>query len=71
MDEPARGSGAASILGLAIVGAMIVGVAGLILAVFAVFNEFDYVGAGLLLIASAIAFGMAIGALSRFDRLSG
>ena len=65
MPAQRRGSGAASILGLAIVGAMIVGIAGIVLSFFAFINEFDYVGAGVVSIASAIAFGVVIRTLSR------
>lgn len=39
-------------------GAAVVGVAGLILALAAAVNEADFVGAGLCLLASGLAFGM-------------
>ncbi|MGD8457168.1 MAG: hypothetical protein PVF83_12350 [Anaerolineales bacterium] len=51
--------------GLSIIGGFIIGIAGFFAAFLAVFNEYDYVGAGLCLIASALAFGLMSNAMFR------
>lgn len=64
MARQMRGSGATTILGLGVLGALIVGIAGIVLALFAVIGDSDYAGAGLCLIGAALAFGVVAGALS-------
>jgi hypothetical protein len=51
--------------GLSIIGGFIIGIAGFFAALLAVFNEYDYVGAGLCLMASALAFGLMANAMFR------
>ena len=46
-----------AVAGLAVIGGFIVGLVAFLAAILAVFNEFDYVGAGLCFLASAFAFG--------------
>ncbi len=65
MREVPRSSGAATFLGLAIIGALVVGGAGFVIAVLATVNGPDYMGAGLGLVASAIGFGLVAMAVSR------
>jgi hypothetical protein len=55
----------ASSPGLSIIGGFIIGIAGFFAALLAVFNEYDYAGAGLCLIASALAFGLMSNAMFR------
>jgi hypothetical protein len=63
MEDPPRGAGL--IIDLSAVGPPVVGAAGLVGALFPFFSG-DYLGAGLLLIASAIAFGfLALATLGR------
>lgn len=49
--------------GLIILGSGLTGLFGLVGAFFSWVNEYDYVGMGLCLIASALAFGMAARAI--------
>lgn len=51
--------------GLAVIGGFIVGLVAFLAAILAVFNEFDYVGAGLCFLASAFAFGLLSNAIYR------
>jgi hypothetical protein len=51
--------------GLIVIAGSIVGIAAFLAAVLAVFNEYDYVGAGLCLLASAFAFGLLANAIFR------
>ena len=45
-------------VGILILGGFIVGIVALLAGLLSVFNEFDYVGAGLCFLASAFAFGL-------------
>jgi hypothetical protein len=51
--------------GLSVIGGFVVGIVGFLAALLAIFNEYDYVGAGLCLIASALAFGLLANAMFR------
>ncbi len=65
-DKKKRGVKATSaIVALSILGAAAVGVFGFFAAILALFNDFDYVGTGLLLLAAAVAFGLLTNALLR------
>jgi len=55
MKKPTRGVGI--VVDLAAIGPVVVGIVSLIAALFPFFSG-DYVGAGLLLIASALSFGL-------------
>ena len=55
----------ASWAGLMVLGGFIIGIAGFLAAILAVFNEYDYIGAGLCLLASAIVFGLLANAMLR------
>ena len=61
MDENRNGVWA----GLSVLGGFIVGVFGLLASLLALFNEYDYVGVGLCLLASAVAFGLLANAILR------
>ena len=56
---------ASTIVGLSVLGATAVGVLGFFAAILALFNETDYVGMGLSLLAAAFAFGLLANALLR------
>jgi len=51
--------------GLSVMGGYTVGVVGLFGGVFSIFNETDFVGAGLCFLASALAFGLIANAIFR------
>ena len=51
--------------GLSVLGGFVVGVFGLFAAMLSLFNEYDYVGVGLCLLASAFAFGLLANAIFR------
>ena len=51
--------------GLSVLGGFVIGIIALLAGLLAVFNEFDYIGAGLCFLASAIAFGLLENALIR------
>jgi hypothetical protein len=51
--------------GLSVLGGFIIGIVALLAGLLAVFNEYDYVGAGLCFMASAFAFGLMSNALFR------
>ena len=51
--------------GLSIISGFVIGILGFLGALFAAFNANDYVGAGLCLIASALAFGLLANAMFR------
>ncbi len=51
--------------GLSILGGFLVGIIALLAGLLAVFNEYDYIGAGLCFLASALAFGLLANALFR------
>ena len=55
MNDKPRGFG--TVLGMAALGPVIVGIAAFVGALFPFFNG-DFVGAGVLLVASALAFGL-------------
>ena len=55
MNDQVRGLG--TVLGLAAIGPAIVGIVGLIAALFLFFSG-DFIGAGVLLAASALSFGL-------------
>ncbi len=52
------------ILGIAVVTGMITGFGGIVAAIFALINA-DWIGAGLCLLAAALAFGLLVNALLR------
>ncbi len=54
-----------TVIGLGVVGAVVVGVAGLIAAVVAAIGYADFLGAGLCLLAAAVAFGLLTNAIFR------
>lgn len=56
---------ASALVGLSVLGATAVGVLGFFAAILALFNEYDYVGVGLSLLAAAMAFGLLTNALLR------
>ena len=62
---PPRDALAAALLGLAIIGALVVGVGGLAVALLATVNASSYVGAALALIGSALAFGLVAIAIAK------
>ena len=62
MDENRNASRTA---GLSVIGGLIIGVVAFFAGILSVFNEFDYVGAGLCFLASAFAFGLLANALYR------
>jgi hypothetical protein len=51
--------------GLSVILGFIVGFAALLAGLLAVFNEYDYVGAGLCFIAAALAFGLITNSIFR------
>jgi hypothetical protein len=51
--------------GLSIISGFVIGILGFVGALFAAINESDYTGAGLCLIASALAFGLLANAMFR------
>ena len=51
--------------GLSVIAGFIVGFAALLAGLLAVFNEYDYVGAGLCFIAAALAFGLITNSIFR------
>ncbi len=51
--------------GLSVILGFIVGFAALLAGILAVFNEYDYVGAGLCFIAAALAFGLISNSIFR------
>lgn len=51
--------------GLSVIGGFIVGVVAFLAGLLAVFNEYNYVGAGLCFLASGLVFGLLANALFR------
>jgi hypothetical protein len=51
--------------GLTIIAGFVVGIAAFLAAILAVFNEYDYVGGGLCLLASALIFGLLANSILR------
>lgn len=51
--------------GLSVLGGFVIGIIALLAGILAVFNEYDYIGAGLCFLAGALAFGMLANALFR------
>ena len=51
--------------GLIVIGGFIVGIVAFLAGLLAVFNEFNYIGAGLCFLASAIAFGLLANSIFR------
>lgn len=62
MDEKNPASSAA---GLSVIGGYIVGVVAFLAGLLAVFNGYDYVGAGLCFLAAGLTFGLLANALFR------
>lgn len=60
--EPSR---AVVIAGICSIGALVTGCAGLLVALVALLDGLNYIGAGLALLAAAVAFGMLANALFR------
>jgi hypothetical protein len=56
---------ASSAAGLTVIGGFIVGVVAFPAGLLAVFNEYDYVGAGLCFLAAGLTFGLLANALFR------
>ena len=56
---------AASWAGLSVIGGILVGFVSLLAGVFAIMNEYDYVGGGLCFLASALAFSFLANAIYR------
>ncbi len=54
-----------TIAGLSVIGVLVIGFTGIAAALFAVVNEQNYVGAGVCLFASALAFGLLANAVYR------
>ena len=63
MNDP-KGK-AAGLAGIAIIGCLVAGVAGLLVAFLAVMNDGNYTGASAGLVASALAFGLGANAVFR------
>jgi hypothetical protein len=59
------GKSSPAVAGLAVFAGLIVGVVAFLAGILAVFNEYDYVGAGLCFLASAFAFGLLANAIYR------
>ena len=51
--------------GLSLLGGFIVGLIGMLAGFLAILNEFDYIGAGLCFLASAMAFGLLANSIYR------
>ena len=51
--------------GLSLIGAFVIGVSGFCAGFLAIVNAYDYVGAGVCFLASALSFGLLANALSR------
>ena len=51
--------------GLSVIGGFVVGIIAVLAGLLAVFNEFDYIGAGLCFLAAALAFGYLANAMFR------
>lgn len=56
---------ASTLAGYSVMGAFVVAILAVFFAVLAVFNEYDYIGAGLCLLAAATAFGHVMNAVYR------
>ncbi len=56
---------AASWAGMSVIGGLLVGFVSLLAGVFAIINEYDYIGAGLCFLAAAFAFGFLANAIYR------
>ena len=54
-----------ALAGFSIIAGYIVGIVALLAGILVVFNEYDYVGAGLCFLASAFAFGLVANAIFR------
>lgn len=51
--------------GLSVIGSFLVGILALLAGILAVLNEFDYIGAGLCFLASALAFSLLTNSIFR------
>jgi hypothetical protein len=60
-----KSSQGSTVAGFSVIGAFVAGIAALVCALLAVVNEYDYIGAGLCLLAAATAFGHVMNALYR------
>lgn len=60
-----KSSQVSTIAGYSVIGSFAVGIAALFFALLAVLNEYDYIGAGLCLLAAATAFGHVMNAVYR------
>jgi len=58
-------NGPRALAGFGVFAGFFVGIAAFLAGILAVFNEYDYIGAGLCFLASAIAFGMLANAIFR------
>ena len=54
-----------ALAGFTVIAGYIVGIVALLAGILAVFNEYDYVGAGLCFLASAFVFGLIANAIYR------
>ena len=57
--------GPRALAGFGVFAGFFVGIVAFLAGILAVFNEYDYIGAGLCFLASAIAFGMLTNAIFR------
>ena len=64
-DKPVNRNLAAGLGGVAVVGALITGLAGLIIAAYVMIEKTDPVGAAQALVASALAYGFLCNAIMR------
>ncbi len=51
--------------GLSVIGGFLVGIIAFLAGILAVFNEFNYIGAGLCFMASGLAFGLLANSIFR------
>jgi hypothetical protein len=51
--------------GLSVIGGFIVGIIAFLAALLAIFNEYNYIGAGICFLASAVAFGLLANTIFR------
>ena len=52
-------------VGIIVIGGFIVGIVALFAGILSVLNEYDYIGAGLCFLASALAFGLLANSILR------
>ena len=62
MGDPQAGS---TFSGLSAIGGIVSGILGILVAILAIVNASDYIGAGISLLAAGVAFGLLANALNR------